>query len=276
MAKRRATHTVLKALLAISMLALAACNSKPEGELTGTVGELYNQGMTQMKAGQYPKAIHTFDELNRQYPYSGWATRAEMMTAYAQMQNGDYDESIVTTEHFIKYHPGHKNLDYMYYIKGLANYNRIRDVMRDQGYTREALSAFQEVVNRFPDSIYARDARLKITLCQDHLAGKEMQVGRYYQSQGQSLAAVNRFQAVVKDYQTTTQAPEALYRITESYIALGVGDEAKRSAAILGYNYPGSDWYAKAYALLTERKLAPAGQEKSWAKQIYKGVKGLF
>ncbi len=263
-------------LLLLPLLLIAACSSKPEGELSGTVGELYNQGMDHLKAGKYSEAVHSFDELNRQYPYSGWASRSEMMTAYAHLQNDDADAAIVAIEHFIKYHPGHKNLDYMYYLKGVANYNRIRDVMRDQGYTREALNAFQEVANRFPDSIYARDARLKMTLCRDHMAGKEMQVGRYYLSQKQYLPAVNRFQEVVKNYQTTSQTPEALYRLTESYLAMGINDEATRAAAILGYNYGGSDWYAKAYSLLTERKLVPEGQQKGWATRVYKGVKDLF
>lgn len=268
-------NTFLPVALAAALL-LSACATKQEGELSGTVGELYNKGMTELKDGQYAKAIHSFDEVNRQYPYSGWATRSLMMTAYAQMQDGQYDEAIGTAEHFIKYHPGHKDLAYMYYLKGLASYNRMRDVARDQGYTRQAMLSFQEVVNRFPNSIYARDANLKLTLCRDHMAGKEMQVGRYYQEQAQYLAAINRFQVVVKEYQTTSQTPEALYRLTESYIALGVNDEAKRAAAILGYNYPGSEWYSKAYGLLTAKNLAPAGQEKGWATQIYKGVKELF
>ena len=270
------TKTLLYPAILSYCLLLASCATAPEGELTGTVADLYNKGMSEMKAGKHRDATHTFDELNRQYPYSGWATRAEMMTAYAQLQNEDFDEAIVTAEHFIKYHPGHKDLAYMYYLKGLANYNRIRDVMRDQGYTREALAAFEEVANRFPDSLYSRDAKLKITLCKDHLAGKEMQVGRYYQTQKQYLASINRFNEVVNIYQTSSQTPEALYRLTESYLALGLNDEAKRSAAILGHNYGGSDWYAKAYSLLTAKKLAPVGQEKSWSSKIYKGVKGLF
>ncbi|MFZ2587349.1 MAG: outer membrane protein assembly factor BamD [Alphaproteobacteria bacterium] len=269
------TKTLLPILLS-SCILFSACASKPEGELSGTVAELYNKGMAEMKVGKHKDAVHTFDELNRQYPYSGWATRAEMMTAYAQLQNEDFDEAIVTANHFIKYHPGHKDLAYVYYLKGLANYNRIRDVMRDQGYTREALAAFEEVANRFPESLYARDAKLKITLCKDHLAGKEMQVGRYYQAQKQYLAAINRFQEVVKLYQTSSQTPEALYRLTESYLALGLTDEAQRAAAILGHNYGSNEWYSKAYGLLTAQNLAPVGKEKSWYSQMYKGVKALF
>ncbi|MBI1309312.1 MAG: outer membrane protein assembly factor BamD [Proteobacteria bacterium] len=266
-----------KIALALLPLLLAACGTaKEEGDLTGTVSSLYNDGLTQVQGKKYAKAVHTFDELERQYPYSGWATRGQILSAYAQMQNGDYEESIVTIDRFIKMHPGHPNLDYMYYLKGLNHFERLKDVARDQGQTHDALDAFQEVVNRFPDSIYARDSRLKITLCIDHLAGKEMVVGRYYEGQKQYLSAINRFRAVVKDYQTSTQTPEALYRMTESYLALGVTDEATRAAAILGYNYPGSDWYKKAYHLLTQAHLAPAGQEQSWAKKLAKGFKDLF
>lgn len=267
-------HLLLITLLATT--ALTACSTKPEGELTGTVGSLYNDGMDALQAKRYDTAVHTFEELDRQYPYSGWATKAQLMTAYAQMQKGDFDEMLVTVDRFIRLHPGHKDLAYAYYLRGLGHYNRISDVNRDQGHTADALEAFNEVVNRFPNSEYARDAKLKVTLCRDHLAGKEMTVGRYYQQQTQYLSAINRFKNVVAEYQTTSQAPEALYRLTESYLALGVNDEATKVAAVLGYNYPGSPWYKKAYALLTEKQLAPAGQEKSWAQQLKKGMKELF
>lgn len=266
---------LLPALLCTTLLAGCA-SSKPEGELTGSVGELYNNGMDAMQEKRYPQAVHAFEELERQYPYSGWATRGQIMTAYAQMLNEDHDESIVTIERFIRMHPGHKDLAYMYYLAGLNHYYQMADVMRDQSETQKALEAFSEVVNRYPQSPYARDARLKMTLCQDHLAGKEMTVGRYYQGQKMWLPAINRFRSVIQNYQTSSQTPEALYRITESYVALGVDDEAVRAAAILGYNYPGSEWYARAYDLLTARRLAPVGQKESWAKKLAKGVEELF
>lgn len=271
-------NTILSLLVAIVLAgSMASCASqKSEGDLTGSVGSLYNDGLDQLQAKKYAKAVHTFAELERQYPYSGWATRGQVLTAYAQMMNGDNEESLVTIERFIRMHPGHQDLDYMYYLKGLNSYYRMTDVNRDQGSTRTALEAFQEVVNRFPQSEYARDAKLKLTLCLDHLAGKEMAVGRFYQSQQRWLPAINRFRVVVKEYQTSSQTPEALYRLTESYLALGVNDEATRAASILGYNYPSSDWYKKAYALLTEKKLAPAGQEKSWAQKIGRGFADLF
>lgn len=267
------------ALLPLVLLSthLAGCASvKPEGELSGTVGALYNDGMDDLEKGRYPQAVHTFEELQRQYPYSGWATRAEMMSAYASLKNGDEEEAIATADHFIKMHPGHPDLAYVYYLKGIAHYNRMVDVNRDQSNTEEALGAFEEVVNRFPGSIYARDAQMKLTLCRDHLAGKEMVVGRWYQSQNQFLPAINRFKTVVMKYQTTSQTPEALYRLTESYVALGVPEEARRAAAVLGNNFPASPWYNRAYKLLTDANLAPAGQEKSWAKQLAKGLKDIF
>ncbi len=268
-----------KIILASALVAtlLAGCaSSKPEGELTGTVGTLYNDGLDSLQNKRYPQAVHNFEELERQYPYSGWATRGQIMTAYSQLMNDDHDESLATIERFIKMHPGHKDLAYMYYLAGLNHYYQMTDVNRDQSATQLALDAFNEVVNRFPQSSYARDAKLKITLCQDHLAGKEMTVGRYYQAQKMHLAAINRFRNVVQNYQTSSQTPEALYRLTESYISLGVDDEAVRAAAILGYNYPGSEWYARAYDLLTARKLAPAGQKENWAKRLAKGFSDLF
>ncbi|HEX2858884.1 MAG TPA: outer membrane protein assembly factor BamD [Alphaproteobacteria bacterium] len=266
-------NKILLPLMGVALI--TACASKPEGELTGTVGELYNNGLSELKKGKYSAATHSFEELERQYPYSGWAIRAEMMGVYTHYKAGEYDEAAASADAFIKMHPGHKDLPYIYYLKGMSYYARIRDVTRDQGHTQNALNAFDEVVNRYPDSDYARDAKLKATLCRDHLAGGEMQVGRYYQGKGQYLAAINRYQTVVDQYQTTSQAPEALYRLIESNLAIGLNDEAKRAGAILGYNYPASMWYEQAYTLLTKAKLAPAGQKKVWYQQIYKGLKQI-
>lgn len=264
-------------ILLPTLIALVGCASaKPEGELTGTIGSLYNDGMDALKEGKYDKAAHQFSELERQYPYSGWATRAQIMEAYTKFKSGEYEESNQSLERFIRQNPGHPDLAYAFYLKGLNHYNRLTDVMRDQSQTRQARDAFQEVVNRFPESKYAQDAKLKLTLTEDHLAGREMVVGRFYQQQQQHLAAINRYKAVVKEYQTTTQAPEALYRLIESYLALGVSDEAQRAGAILGYNYPNSDWYAKGYDLLTGSNLAPAGQRATWAQRLKRGVEDLF
>lgn len=266
---------IAKALVLIALLGGCA-SAKPEGELTGTIGGLYNSGMDALKESRFDSAAHHFAELERQYPYSGWATRAQIMEAYTQYRAKNYEESNQSLERFIRQNPGHPDLGYAFYLKGLNHYNRLTDVMRDQAQTRLARDAFQEVVNRFPQSKYAQDARLKLTLTEDHLAGREMVVGRYYLQQQQYLAAINRFKDVVKEFQTTSQAPEALYRLVEAYLALGVGDEAQRAGAILGYNYPTSEWYAKAYDLLTGNNLAPAGQQKTWAQQLKRGLGDLF
>ncbi|PIZ31164.1 MAG: outer membrane protein assembly factor BamD [Alphaproteobacteria bacterium CG_4_10_14_0_8_um_filter_53_9] len=244
---------------------LAACASaKPEGELTGSVNELYNQAMDQMQAGKYSSAIHSFEELDRQYPYSAWATKAQLNVAYAHFLAKDYAEVIPAAERFLQLHPGHTDAPYALYLIGLSHYGRMSDVSRDQSDTADALAAFEALVERFPESSYARDAKLKITLCKDHLAGKEMEVGRYYLGQKKYLAAINRFNTVVHAYETSSQAPEALYRLVESYIALGIADEAQRAGAILGYNYPGSVWYKQAYALLVGKKLVPENAETGW------------
>lgn len=269
----------MKTWLAVCGVAVvvAGCAGTPtEGELTGTVGSLYNDGMDALGEKRYEKAVHYFSELERQYPYSGWATKAQIMEGYAQFQQGNHEESNVTLERFIRMHPGHPQLPYAYYLKGLNHYNRLTDVMRDQEQTRKARDAFAEVVNRFPESKYAADAKLKLTLCDDHLAGREMVVGRFYLKQQQYLPAINRFRAVVKEYQKSAQTPEALYRLTEAYMALGVNDEAQRAASILGYNYPASEWYEKAYNLLTEQNLAPKGQKDSWAKKLARGFADMF
>jgi outer membrane protein assembly factor BamD len=260
----------------VVLLTGCASSAAKDGELTGTIGSLYNAGMDALKEKKYIEATHNFTELERQYPYSAWATRAQVMDAYTQFKASNYDESIATIERFIKLNPGHPELPYMYYLKGLNHYNRLTDVMRDQAQTRLAREAFNEVISRFPESKYAQDAKLKLTLTEDHLAGREMVVGRYYQKQQQHLAAVNRFREVITNYQQTSQTPEALYRLTESYLVLGVADEAQRAASILGYNYPDSEWYTKAYALLTGQNLAPQGGQKTWAQKLQRGFKDIF
>lgn len=260
----------------ITAVMLVACAETPKEEVVGEVEVLYNKGMAQIEQNKLTDAIHTFEELERQHPYSGWATRAKVMSTFANFKQGNLDEVIAASETFARLHPGHKDLPYMLYLRGMAFYSRISDVARDQGFTREALAAFEEIVNRFPDSQYAQDAKLKITLCHDHLAGQEMMVARYYQQQKQYLAAANRFRTVVKNYEKTAQTPEALYRLVEINLALGLTDEASKNAAVLGYNYPQSQWYADAYALLVSRNMAPAGEQGTWAGKIWKGLEEAF
>ncbi len=232
-------------------LLLAACASdKKDTYVEKPVEDLYNKAMNQLLDGAYDKASKSFDEVERQHPYSVWATKAQLMSAYSLYEASKYDDSVVAADRFISLHPGHRDIAYAYYLKALDYYVQIADVGRDQKTTEQAMSALGEVVRRFPDSKYGRDARLKIDLVRDHLAGKEMEIGRWYERQGYYLAAINRFKRVVDDYQTTTHVPEALHRLTECYTALGLTEEAAKVASVLGYNYPGSQWYGDSFALL--------------------------
>ena len=235
--------------LAGALLLLAGCGGAKDTYVEKPVEDLYNTAMDQLLDHAYDKAAKSFDEVERQHPYSVWATKAQLMSAYALYQASKYDESIVAADRFIQLHPGHRDVAYAYYLKALDYYVQIADVGRDQRATEKAMTSLADVVRRFPDSRYARDARLKIDLARDHLAGKEMEIGRWYEGQRLYLAAINRFQRVVANYQTTTHVPEALHRLTECYLSLGLPEEAQRTAAVLGYNYPGSAWYSDSYAL---------------------------
>jgi len=264
----------LGAVLGLVLLASACGDSKKEVYIERPVEELYNQAMDKFNDSNYRGATTDFDEVDRQHPYSVWATKAQLMSAYSLYQSQKYDEAVVALDRFIQLHPGNRDTAYAYYLKALCYYIQITDVGRDQKMTEQALKALDEVVRRFPESKYARDARLKIDLTRDHLAGKEMDIGRWYERQGQYLAAINRFRRVVDNFQTTTHVPEALHRLTESYLALGIVDEARTAAAVLGHNYPGSEWYQDSYALLTG---IPAGtseeaSSKSWMTRIIGSV----
>lgn len=247
-------------------VALAGCSSsKKETYVEKPVDELYNSAMDLLAQEDYSKAADAFDEVEQQHPYSVWATRAQLMSAYALYQDSKYDDSIVAADRYIQLHPGNRDVAYAYYIKALDYYVQIEDVGRDQKTTEQAMQALEEVVRRFPNTAYARDARLKMDLARDHLAGKEMEIGRWYEKQGYYLAALNRFKTVADKFQTTTHAPEALERLTECYLALGLKDEAKRTAAVLGYNYPGSAWYAATYTLVTGQEVADNGRTTATA-----------
>lgn len=242
------------ALLFGGLLLLNACSSTDEPYVERPVDVLYNEAMDNLEAGDDKKAAKLFDEVERQHPYSSWATKAQLMAAYSHYRANEYDEAVAAADRFIELHPANPDVPYAYYLKGLSYYERISDIHRDQEMTEQAKKVFEEVVARFPDSEYARDARLKIDLCNDHLAGKEMVVGRYYLKRGYYLAAINRFKAVVDQYQSTTHTPEALLRLTEAYSALGIDGEARKSAAVLGYNFPQTEWYADAYTLVGSNK----------------------
>ncbi len=266
--RRRAVGTRLIAVLALGLL--VACGSPADLEyVEEPVEDLYNEAMDLLSAGKHIEAAKLFDEVERQHPYSVWATKAQLMAAFAFYQKNQYDEAIIALDRFINLHPGNRDVGYAYYLKGLCFYEQISDVGRDQKMTELALRALKDVVTRFPDSRYARDAQLKIDLTRDHLAGKEMEIGRYYQSRGHYLAAINRFRTVVESFQPTTHVPEALHRLTESYVALGVTDEAQAAAAVLGYNFPGSAWYMDSFALLEGVDLRPEAKDDSWLSKIF-------
>ncbi len=240
-------------MMALAAVALAACSSDDKEKDTYVekpVNTLYNAGMDALSERRYKEAAKQFDEVERQHPYSMWATKAQLMAAYALYQDNNYQDAINALNRFIQLHPGNRDIAYAYYLKALSYYEQVTDVERDQSNAEQALASLQELVRRFPDSPYARDARQKIDLVNDHLAGKEMEVGRFYESRGQYLAAINRFRTVVDKYQTTSQVPEALERLVESYMALGIVDEARKTAAVLGYNYPRSQWYIDSYDLV--------------------------
>ena len=260
----------LLAILAVCVLAvsLGACSKNKELDYQEqSVYEIYSQALGYLEEGRYKEAAAYFDEVERQHPYSVWATKAKLMSAYAQYQNNKYDDAITALDRFIAVHPGNRDIAYAYYLKALCYYEQIADVQRDQTQTRKALDALQEILTRFPGTNYSRDARLKIDLTRDHLAGKEMAIGRFYERRAQFLAAINRFKVVVDQYGDTTHSPEALERLTESFMALGLVEEAQKTAAVLGYNYPGSDWYRDAYAIVEGKPMpAAASGDKPWFK----------
>lgn len=240
--------------LCVLVISLTACSSSEKDkkdEAPKTSAEiLYNDAMDLMEEQRFKPAIKKFEQVEREFPFSRWSIRAEMMTAYGYYKMEDYDQAIPALEHFIKLHPGNKDVAYAYYLKALSYYERIADIRRDQEITKQAKHALQEVVARFPESDYARDAQLKLDLVEDHLAGKEIEIGRYYMKKGNTLAAINRYKRVVEKFKTTNHTDEALFRLTEAYVALGIFGEAQKYAAVLGHNYPESKWYEASYDLL--------------------------
>ncbi|MGN6515373.1 MAG: outer membrane protein assembly factor BamD [Rhizomicrobium sp.] len=257
------------AFLAIAALGLSACSdssteSDPATYVERPVEQIYSDAWRQINGQNWEQAAKQFDEVERQHPYSIWARRAMLMSAFCYYQANKYTEATNTADQYISLHPGSKEVAYAFYLKAMSLYQQIVDVGRDQTITEQALTALQDVVQRFPDSEYARDARLKIDLTLDHLAGKEMEVGRYYLVRHDYIGAINRFKTVVQRYQKTPQIAEALERLTEAYYALGVYNEAKTAAAVLGANYPGSPWYQDAYDLLVTHNMRPDLDKSSW------------
>jgi len=218
------------------------------------VETLYNAAKNQLDKKRFKIAALLFDEVERQHPYSIWARRAELMSAFSHYLAQDYTESIDSAQRFLSIHPGNKDAPYAMYLIGVDYYEQIGDVNRDQKTAQQALDAMGELIRRYPDTAYAADARLKTDLINDHLAGREMDIGRFYERRHEWLASTYRFRKVVDTYQTTSHVPEALLRLTEAYLELGVPEEARKSAAVLGANFPGTDWYQRAYELLQKNE----------------------
>ena len=241
--------------LAVLVPLLSGCGASDQNAKqgpTGPVEGLYNNGVDALNARRFSTADDQFAAVEQQYPYSTWAVNAQLMSGYSAYLQNKYTDSIGILDRFIQLHPAHRDVAYAYYLRALCYYEQIADIQRDQRGTEQAMNALREVVNRYPDTSYANDARLKIDLCVDHLAGKEMEIGRYYQKQHLYEAAIGRFQRVVDDYQTTNHVAEALARLTEVYLALGLKDQARKTASVLGYNYPGTEWYSATYAQLVD------------------------
>jgi len=264
----RAFGLSIAIVVSVSLLGGCAYEYADEAEyVEQPVEDLYSRALVQLRNGQFLEASAGFDEVERQHPYSVWATRAQIMGAYSLYSNNSYEEAVAALDRFIQLHPSNKDIPYAYYLRALCFYERISDVSRDQGMTREAMKTLRQLIGRFPNGKYAKDARIKLELTLDHLAGKQMDIGRYYMRRGQYLAAVNRFKIVIDDYQTTTHVPEALHRMAESYTALGMREEARKTAAVLGHNFPGSEWYMDSYALVEGGNArGENGQEEHWWK----------
>jgi len=247
-------RTIVLLLACTAILPAAGCaRNKAKGDtayVARDVNSLYSAAKRSMDVGDYLQAAKLFDEVERQHPYSVWARRAQIMSAFNYYLAQKYTDSISSAQRFLTIHPGNTEAPYAQYLIAMSYYQQIDEVTRDQTTTQQASDAFGELIRRYPDSRYAADARLKMDLIKDHLAGKEMEVGRFYQREGQWLAATYRFRNVVDGYQTTTQTPEALERLVECYLALGVPEEARKAGAVLGRNYPESSWYKQALRLL--------------------------
>ncbi|MGR4001461.1 MAG: outer membrane protein assembly factor BamD [Alphaproteobacteria bacterium] len=253
------THTpkitqriLLTALLLALCIPLAACNrANDEVPYADRAAEdLFDEGEQLMAEEAYTEAAELFNEVERQHPHSDLAPRALLLSGYALYSNQNYAEALATFQRFIDLHPGNVQIDYAYYLRSICYYEQISDIERDQEMTRLAVDALEELMQRYPESQYARDAQLKLDLAYDLMAGKHVSIGRYYQHIGDWLAAINRFNRVIEEYETTTHIEEALHRLVESYLALGLEGEARRTAAVLGHNYPNSEWYSLSYALV--------------------------
>lgn len=271
------THYTRMMVSLLALVVVAGCSSDDTfKEETRSPEELYNLAQDSLKERDFGDAVKLFETLEREYPFSEWSRNARLMTAYAHYERNQYEDALIALDSYKKLYPAHESIAYAYFLTALSYYEQITDTRRDQEITEKAKKALTDVVKRFPELDYASDARIKLDLVEDHLAGKHMEVGRYYQKQQKYVAAINRYRDVVNNYQTTNHAPEALHRLVECYLALGLADDAKRAAAVLGYNYPGSQWYADSYVLITGDTSVRKAQELDWWDEVKDTMKSLL
>ncbi|WGW03298.1 outer membrane protein assembly factor BamD [Tropicibacter oceani] len=265
-------------IVGLAVLALAGCDELRQkgtapggGSLEGfTAKQIFERGEYEISVDDNEEAAIYFSEVERLYPYSEWAKRALIMQAFAYHSDKDYENSRAAAQRFIDFYPADDDAAYAQYLLALSYYDQIEEVGRDQGLTFQALQALRTVIERYPDSEYARSSILKFDLAFDHLAGKEMEIGRYYLKRDHYASAINRFRVVVEDFQTTTHTPEALHRLVEAYLSLGLVEEAQTAGAILGYNYQSTEWYEDSYKLLTGQGLEMKMFGDSWLSKIYR------
>lgn len=271
---------MLLALLAVPLGACSSFNSlfgKEEVAPDEPPEKLYNEGVFLLdKRRDFKAASKKFEEVERQHPYSDWARKALIMVAYARYEAREYDECIAAARRFVTLHPGSSDAAYAQFLIGSAYYEQIPDVSRDQGRTEKAIAALEEVSRKYPDSEYAQNAKKKIEMARDQLAGKEMVTGRYYLRRKDFTGAINRFKIVVTQYQTTRHVEEALMRLTEAYLALGVAAEAQTAAAVLGHNFPDSAWYSDAYKLVKAGGFEPTENKGSWISRAFANIRSPF
>ena len=260
----------------VTLFAVAGCSGSKTATFLDVEGfgpdQIYERGEYEVDRGRFADAAFFFSEVERLYPYSEWAQRAMMMQAYAHHENRAYDETRAAAQRFIDFYPAEEDAAYAQFLIGLSYYDQIADVGRDQKITRQALQAFRIVIEQYPDSEYARSANLKFDLAFDHLAGKEMEVGRYYLGRKNYAAAINRFRNVVESFQTTTHTAEALHRLVEAYLSLGLTDQAQTAGAILGHNFQSTEWYDSSYKLLTDQGLEPRLIGTGWLQKVHRQV----
>jgi outer membrane protein assembly factor BamD len=266
-------------LLALMLLAIplsgCALFNKEDSIPDEPAEKLYNEGVfLANKRTDFKAAAKKFAEVERQHPYSEWARKALIMSAYAHYESREYDESISSARRYVTLHPGSPDAAYAQFLIGSSYYDQIADISRDQGRTEKAIAALDEVSRKYPHTEYAASARRKIAIARDQLAGKEMSIGRYYMERKDFTGAINRYKIVVTQYQTTRHVEEALARLTEAYMALGIVNEAQTAAAVLGHNFPDSRWYQDAYRLVKSGGLEPAENKGSWISQAFKKLTG--